>query len=161
MNTSASQNSDVLEIPMSNGVTYYMDKKEWEYMKGLSKEKEEEHKWPFLDEQDSSELKNITDNLTSPSKKNDFLDNKPRWDLLPLDLIAKVVDVYTAGAKKYGDNTWQGLDNGYERYKAALFRHLVAYESGEIIDKETECEHLAQAAWNALAMLYFSHKNDK
>lgn len=95
------------------------------------------------------------------SKKNDFLDNKPRWDLLPLDLIAKVVDVYTAGAKKYGDNSWQGLENGYSRYKAALFRHLVAYESGEAIDKETGCEHLAQAAWNALAMLYFSHKNDK
>lgn len=27
--------------------------------------------------------------------------------------------------------------------------------------RETGCEHLAQAAWNALTMLYFSHKNDK
>lgn len=99
--------------------------------------------------------------MENSSKKNDFLDNKPRWDLLPLDLIAKIVDVYTAGAKKYGDNTWQGLENGYNRYKAALFRHILAYERGEIIDKETGCEHLAQAAWNALAMLYFSHKNDK
>lgn len=95
------------------------------------------------------------------SKKNDFLDNKPRWDLLPLDLIAKVVDVYTAGAKKYGDNTWQGLDNGYARYKAALFRHLIAYENGELIDKEIGCEHLAQVVWNALAMLYFSSKTGK
>lgn len=101
-----------------------------------------------------------SDIIENSSKKNDFLDNKPRWDLLPLDLIAKVVDVYTAGAKKYGDNSWQGLENGYDRYKAALFRHLLAYESGEVIDKETGCEHLAQVAWNALAMLYFSHKND-
>lgn len=102
-----------------------------------------------------------SDIMENSSKKNDFLDNKPRWDLLPLDLIAKIVDVYTAGAKKYGDNNWQGLDNGYNRYKAALFRHLVAYESGEIIDKETGCEHLAQVVWNALAILYFSHKDDK
>lgn len=135
MNTSVSQDSDILEIPMSNGVTYYMSKKEWKRMKELENKLE--------------------------GKKNDFLDNKPRWDLLPLDLIAKVVDVYTAGAKKYGDNNWQGLENGYNRYKAALFRHMLAYESGEVIDKETGCEHLAQCVWNALAMLYFSHKNDK
>lgn len=132
-----SQESDVLEIPIPGHGTFYTHKKEWEAQRRY-----------FRDVENSS-------------KKNDFLDNKPRWDLLPLDLIAKVVDVYTAGAKKYGDNNWQGLDNGYARYKAALFRHILAYESGEAIDKETGCEHLAQAAWNALAMLYFSHKNDK
>ena len=132
-----SQECDILEIPIPGHGTYYINKKEWE-----------------------AERRYFRD-MENSSKKNDFLDNKPRWDLLPLDLIAKIVDVYTAGAKKYGDNTWQGLENGYNRYKAALFRHILAYESGEIIDKETRCEHLAQAAWNALAMLYFSHKNDK
>lgn len=38
------------------------------------------------------------------SIKNDFKDDKLRWDLLPLDLIEEVVKVYTAGAKKYGEN---------------------------------------------------------
>lgn len=132
-----SQESDILEIPILGHGTYYINKKEWEA----------QQRW----------LRGMENN----SKKNDFLDNKPRWDLLPLDLVAKVVDVYTAGAKKYGDNTWQGLDNGYARYKAALFRHLIAYESGELIDKETGCEHLAQVVWNALAMLYFSSKTGK
>lgn len=66
------------------------------------------------------------------SKKNDRQDNKPRWELLPLNLLAHVVDVYTAGAKKYGPNQWQNLPDGYDRYKAALFRHLIAFESGEI-----------------------------
>lgn len=92
-------------------------------------------------------------------KKNDFIDKKPRWDLLPLDLLAKVVDVYTAGAKKYGENQWQNLENGYNRYKAAFFRHLVEYESGCKIDADTGCEHLAQCVWNALAMLYYSQKD--
>ena len=99
-----------------------------------------------------------SENMTEESKKNDRQDNKPRWELLPLTLLGYVVDVYTAGAKKYGPNQWQNLPDGYNRYKAALFRHLVAYESGEIRDPETGCYHLAQVVWNALAMLYFSLK---
>lgn len=92
--------------------------------------------------------------------KNDFLDDKPRWDLLPLQEIEDLVKVYTAGAKKYAPNNWQKLDNGYQRYKAALFRHLLAYEKGERIDPDTKCMHLAQVAWNAVAMLWFD-KNGK
>ena len=92
--------------------------------------------------------------------KNDFLDDKPRWDLLPLPEIEDLVKVYTAGAKKYAPNNWQKLDNGYQRYKAALFRHLLAYEKGERIDPDTKCMHLAQVAWNAVAMLWFD-KNGK
>lgn len=92
--------------------------------------------------------------------KNDFLDDKPRWDLLPLPEIEDLVKVYTAGAKKYAPNNWQKLDNGYQRYKAAMFRHLLAYEKGERIDPDTKCMHLAQVAWNAIAMLWFD-KNGK
>lgn len=95
------------------------------------------------------------------SIKNDFKDKKLRWDLLPLQEIEDIVKVYTAGAEKYGDNNWQGLENGYQRYKAALFRHLLAYEKGEINDQETHCQHLACVAWNAIAMLYLSkHQGD-
>lgn len=95
------------------------------------------------------------------SIKNDFKDKKLRWDLLPLQEIEDVVKVYTAGAEKYGDNNWQGLENGYQRYKAALFRHLLAYEKGEINDQETHCQHLACVVWNAIAMLYLSkHQRD-
>lgn len=87
-------------------------------------------------------------------KKNDFIDGKLRWDLLPLEEIEDIVAVYTAGAKKYGDNNWQLLDNGYQRYKAAMFRHLLEYEKGNKIDADTGCQHLAQVAWNAIALLW-------
>lgn len=91
-------------------------------------------------------------------KKNDFKDGKLRWDLLPLEEIEDIVKVYTVGSKKYGVNTWQKLPDGIERYKAALLRHLVEYEKGNTIDEETGCKHLAQVAWNAIAMLYLSKR---
>lgn len=102
--------------------------------------------------------------MTQEGKKNDRLDKKPRWELLPLNLLAHVVDVYTAGAEKYGEGNWMNLEDGFRRYQAAMLRHLVAYQNGEIRDPETNCLHMAQVVWNALAMLYFSlkeHDNGK
>lgn len=87
--------------------------------------------------------------------KNDKLDDKTRWELMPLDCLEDIARVYTEGAKKYGVNTWQNLENGYERYKGALLRHLYAAES-ETFDEETGCRHLAQVAWNAIALLWLS-----
>ena len=78
------------------------------------------------------------------SKKNDRLDDKLRWELLPLEDMEDVVKVYTAGAKKYGPNTWQNLPDGYNRYKAAFFRHLLEHEKGNWLDEETGTIHLAQ-----------------
>lgn len=39
--------------------------------------------------------------MAEESFKNDYKDDKLRWDLLPLDLIEEVVKVYHFGAKKY------------------------------------------------------------
>ena len=90
------------------------------------------------------------------SRKNDRLDDKLRWELLPLEDVEDIVRVYTAGAKKYGPDQWQNLPDGIKRYKAALLRHLVEFDKGNEIDEETGCRHLAQVAWNAIAMLHIS-----
>lgn len=89
------------------------------------------------------------------SVKNDIIDDKLRWDLLPMEEIEDIVKVYHAGAKKYGPNNWQNLDNGFERYRAAMFRHLMEYMKGERVDSDTGCFHLAQCAWNCIAMLWY------
>lgn len=86
--------------------------------------------------------------------KNDRLENKLRWELLPLSLIEEIVKVYTFGASKYKENSWQNLPDGLRRYKAALLRHLVASDKGEVNDPESGINHLAQVAWNAIAMLH-------
>lgn len=86
------------------------------------------------------------------SIKNDFADKKPRWDLLPIEELAGVVDVYTAGAKKYGENRWQTLPNGANRYLGAFFRYLTAHKRGEYIDPEDGCLHIDKCIWNMIAV---------
>ena len=93
------------------------------------------------------------------SGKDDRADGKLRWDLLPLAEIDDIVRVYTEGAKKYADNSWQNIPDGFERYRAALLRHMTAYMKGERYDKETGLMHLAQICWNAIALLYYDKHN--
>jgi hypothetical protein len=81
---------------------------------------------------------------------------KPRWELLPLATVEDIVKVMTFGAKKYGDNNWK-LVEPKQRYFAAALRHLKAWQSGEIIDKESGLPHLA----HALCSLLFLHYLDK
>ncbi len=95
------------------------------------------------------------------SRKNDRLDGKLRWELLPLTTLEEIVRIYTFGAEKYGPNTWQNLENGYERYKAALLRHLVSYEKGETTDAESGVHALAHMAWNAIAMLHLALEKEQ
>ena len=90
--------------------------------------------------------------VATESIKNDFADKKPRWELLPIEELAGVVDVYTAGAKKYGENRWQTLPNGVNRYLGAFFRHLTAYKRGEQFDPEDGCLHLDKCIWNMIAV---------
>jgi hypothetical protein len=91
-------------------------------------------------------------------QKNDFKDGKVRMDLLPLPELEEVAKVLTAGAKKYGANRWQNLEDGYNRYKGALLRHLTEVEKGNMVDEDTGCLHAAQVACNAIFMLHFVMK---
>lgn len=95
------------------------------------------------------------DNFVFEGRKNDRIDGKVRMELLPFPELEEIAKVYTAGAKKYGDNNWQHLEDGYNRYKGALLRHLTEVEKGNIFDEDTGCMHAAQVAWNAIAMLHF------
>lgn len=96
--------------------------------------------------------------MVNNGQKNDRKDGKLMWELLPLREMEEVVRVYTEGAKKYAPNSWQNLENGAERYRAALIRHMVEYMKGNEYDKETGLLHCAQIAWNGIAMLHFQMK---
>lgn len=76
---------------------------------------------------------------------------KSRPDLLPAGALLEVSFVLEYGARKYGPNTWRGLE--WSRLYAAALRHLLAFQAGEDDDPETGCPHLAHAAAQVLFLL--------
>lgn len=78
--------------------------------------------------------------------------DKLRFDLFPVRPIQLLAEVFTIGAKKYGDRNWEkGLETG--RVFAALMRHAWAWWGGEKNDPEDGQHHLASVAWCALALI--------
>ena len=67
--------------------------------------------------------------------------------------LKAVTAVGTFGAAKYTDDGWISVPRGAERYDDAHLRHWLAEKSGEPVDKDSELEHAAHTAWNALARL--------
>lgn len=81
---------------------------------------------------------------------------KNRLDLVLGDFaqaLWEVGRVGTYGANKYTDRGWLSVPNGRQRYGDALLRHYLLDKRGEIADRESGIDHLAHAAWNALAVL--------
>ena len=70
---------------------------------------------------------------------------KPRYDLLPPKAIDELAKILTFGAEKYEANSWQQVESGLERYRAALLRHTFAIQAGELYDKESGLLHSAHA----------------
>jgi len=56
------------------------------------------------------------------------------------------------GRKKYTENGWQTVPDGFNRYSNAMTRHMIK-ESLEASDDETGLDHAVHVAWNALARL--------
>ena len=94
--------------------------------------------------------------------------SKPMYALLPVNALEEVVEVLTAGARKYNEplseENWRKVDNPYFRYFSAAQRHMAADRKGELIDidkvnkdgsisKGTDCYHLACAIASLMFML--------
>jgi hypothetical protein len=85
---------------------------------------------------------------------------KDRWDLLNLEDLEGVVKILTFGAKKYSPNNWQMVENGVERYYAALLRHLVAWRKGEYLDSESGLPHVDHAFCNMYFLVHLLKKEN-
>lgn len=83
---------------------------------------------------------------------------KLRWGLLRKSLVIcleAVIRVLMFGAKKYGDENWQRVENPKVRYRDALDRHLAEIDKGIMVDPDTGEHHYAHVATNALFLLWF------
>ena len=88
--------------------------------------------------------------------KNDALDNKLRFDLIPVLPMVEIAKVFTGGAKKYGDRNWEkGLY--WMRCIGAVMRHISMWLLRETYDRESGINHLAHAATNLLFLLEYQH----
>ena len=91
------------------------------------------------------------------SKKLD--DNKLKWYLMPVYSLEQIMQVLNFGAKKYGDNNWQQLNNFNDRYYSACLRHIFAWKNGEKIDKESNCHHLSMVVWQCFTLMMYEKYN--
>lgn len=82
--------------------------------------------------------------------------NPQRMELLPFDVLMRDVSpLYAAGARKYADHNYR---RGYDWSLSfgALMRHATQFWSGEEVDGETGCAHMASVVFHALALLLFT-----
>jgi len=77
---------------------------------------------------------------------------KGRFDLIPYGPLKRLALRYEEGGIEHGDNNWK---NGQprERILAAAVRHTYQWADGE-----RDEDHLAAAAWNIFALMYFEDK---
>ena len=77
----------------------------------------------------------------------DTEDNKPRFDLIPVEALNRLAQHYTNGAKKYGDNNWRkGLP--IERCYSSALRHLYQYKMGDVSE-----DHLSAVVFNIFCIV--------
>lgn len=77
---------------------------------------------------------------------------KPRPTLVPVSLILAVTDIREYGCKKYCDpDNWRRVEP--QRYRDALYRHWLAYLSGEKNDPESGLPHLHHVACNVAFLI--------
>jgi hypothetical protein len=75
------------------------------------------------------------------------------WHLLPFRAVTYVVAVLDFGAHKYSENGWKTVPRKRDRYFSATMPHLIAYWTGEKLDKESGLPHLAHSIANLIFLM--------
>lgn len=82
----------------------------------------------------------------STGSRRDSGEGKPRYSLLPWDVLDDVVRRYEQGADAYGVDNWRLGQPNRDVFDSAM-RHLKAFANGE----EDE-DHLSAVIWNCLTL---------
>ena len=118
---------------------------------------------PMTREEAEQALKQVSKNLKDMSvpqaaRAMRFDADKLRLDLIPPEFLIELARVYSMGAMKYDDDNWRkGMP--WRKCVRPVWSHLIKWLSGQTIDSETGCHHLAMVAWNcATLFMYQLHK---
>jgi len=91
--------------------------------------------------------------------QRDTAEGKPRYDLIPPELLKRLADLYTRGAEKYDEDNWKkaGSEKEYARFKASAFRHFIDW----MADWNTEEDHAVAVIFNIMSYEWHTkHKLD-
>lgn len=63
----------------------------------------------------------------------DVNEGKPRYDLIPHELLTRLAELYSRGAEKYGPSNWRQAETDEEkgRFKESAFRHFIQWFRGD------------------------------
>lgn len=104
----------------------------------------------------------MLDRLDRPGVKDD--QTKAMMSIVFKDFaraLQAVGDVGTYGVLKYSAHGWETVPDAERRYKDALVRHMLKHFEGEQVDPESNLDHLAHMAWNALVVLELELRKSK
>ncbi len=79
----------------------------------------------------------------------DVQEGKPRYDLIPAELLKRLAELYSRGAEKYDESNWKkaNSEEEYNRFKASAFRHFIDWMN----DWNSEEDHAVGAIWNIMS----------
>jgi hypothetical protein len=99
------------------------------------------------------EINEWADRMAAKQFGMKFDGGKRDFTLLPWAGVEEIVKVLEFGAAKYSRDNWRHVDDAEHRYTKAAFRHLIAYNNGEINDPESGLPHLAHVGCCILFLL--------
>jgi hypothetical protein len=99
----------------------------------------------------------IADKAKEIGMKKDH--GKPMVSLVDPDWLIEVSKVLTFGMEKYAKDNWKHVDSAKDRYLSAAYRHLLAYQAGEVDDSESNLHHLAHATCCLMFLHYLDREN--
>lgn len=76
------------------------------------------------------------------------------FHLIPKEALIGMARVLDYGAKKYAPDNWKNCDD-INRYKDALWRHMLDWQGGEECDSESKLKHLYHMMCNAAFLIWF------
>ena len=94
------------------------------------------------------------------NKAKRYNEGKPKWHLAHMPSLEPMIRVLEFGASKYEPFNWQkgfALDDLMD----SLFRHVVAINDGEMVDKESGQLHMGHIMCNAMFWVYHYNKQNE
>ena len=79
--------------------------------------------------------------------------DRPRYDLIPVEVLEGVARVFGHGAAKYEDNDWQRGINTSNHYRAVM-GHMADWRMGKETDAESGYHHLDHALARLIMLRY-------